>query len=384
MSQKPIAIIGSVDDKRSDYDPHIKNAAAATDAARALGKELARAKHRILVFSSNPAFIENRIVAGYVEGCVESGQVPPKGIVVLYPRVRDPNVHGEFDEQKTHPELFDLKTDPHPRWEASYYQSLPDVEGILVLGGGHASLIIGLMALASRMPVVSLACFGGNGEEVWAMATGKPWIDPDDRDAMGRNTWSDGMAKTLIESFGRQRANLDRLAREQGAAAVRVEMDRERRSLLATAFGISAAILTAVGVFGHQLLNWGRWWLVVYALCFITVPVSAGIAGSMFFTLRQRRNQDKAPPLPSVRETAAHGLWAGFGSAILFFVSQVTANRDIQSLSKAVVEGTGGLDVLLLFSLMIGFVAGLTYEAVFGKWEAVDASRAGMIERAGD
>ena len=83
---------------------------------------------------------------------------------------------------------------------------------------------------------------------------------------------------------------------------------------------------------------------------------------------------------PSVKETIAHGLWAGLGSAVLFFVSQVTANRDIKSLSQAVIEGIGGLDILLLFSLMIGFVAGLTYEAVFGKWEAVDASRAGMIE----
>ncbi|MDQ3746284.1 MAG: hypothetical protein M3444_18075 [Acidobacteriota bacterium] len=384
MSQKPIAIIGSVDPKRSDYKPPIKNATAAPGAARALGKELARAKHRILVFSSNPVFIENGIVTGYVEGCIESGQAPPKSIVVLYPRERDPDVHGEFDEQKTHSTLFDPKTDPHPWWEASYYQSLPDVEGILVLGGGRASLIMGLMALASRMPVVSLACFGGNGEELWAMSKGKPWIDPDDHDEMGRNPWNDGMAKTLIESFGRQRANLDRLAREQGAAAVLAKRDRERRSLLATAFGISAAVLTAAGVFGHQLLDWGRGWLVVYALCFIAVPISAGIAGSMFFTLRQRRNQGNNPPLPSARETAAHGLWAGLGSATLFFVSQVTANRDIKSLSQAVVEGTGGLDVLLLFSLMIGFVAGLTYEAVFGKWEAVDASRVGMIERAGD
>jgi hypothetical protein len=65
---------------------------------------------------------------------------------------------------------------------------------------------------------------------------------------------------------------------------------------------------------------------------------------------------------------------------VSFFVSQVTANRDIKSLSQAVIEGVGGLDILLLFSLMIGFVSGLTYEAVFGKWEAVDASRADMIE----
>ena len=376
MSQKLIAIIGSVDPNRTDYDPALKNANTAPSAARALGKELARAKHRILVFSSNPSFVEAHIVAGYVA----SGEALPKSIVMLYPRDRDPNVHGDFPEQITHPVLFDPKTDPHPRWEASYYQSLPDVQGILMMGGGRAALIMGLMALANRMPIVSLACFGGSAEEIWAMATNKPWIDPEDRNEMGRTGWTDKMAETLVKSFDKQRANLDKVAQDQAAAAEQIRKDREQRSQCATGFGISAALLTVLGVFGNQPFRGSDVWLVIYALCFITVPISAGIAGSMFFTLRQRRNLSNIVLPPSVKETLAHGLWAGLGSAVLFFVSQVTANRDIKSLSQAVIEGIGGLDILLLFSLMIGFVAGLTYEAVFGKWEAVDASRASMIE----
>lgn len=376
MSQKPIAIIGSIDPNRTDYDPALKNAKTASGAARALGKELARAKHRVLVFSSNPSFVEADIVAGYVA----SGEALPKSIVMLYPRDRDPNIHGDFTEQTTHPALFDPKTDPHPRWEASYYQSLPDVKGILMMGGGHATLIMGLMALANRMPVVSLACFGGNAEEIWAIATNKPWIDPEDRNEMGRSGWTDNMAETLVKSFDKQRANLDKSAHDQAAAAERIRKDREQRSQCATGFGIAAALLTVLGVFGNQPFRGSSVSLVIYALCFITVPISAGIAGSMFFTLRQGRNLSNVVHPPSVIETIAHGLWAGLGSAVLFFVSQVTANRDIKSLSQAVIEGIGGLDILLLFSLMIGFVAGLTYEAVFGKWEAVDASRAGMIE----
>jgi hypothetical protein len=376
MSQKPIAIIGSVDPNRTDYDPALKNANTAFGAARALGKELARAKHRVLVFSSNPSFVEADMVAGYVA----SGEALPKSIVILYPRDRDPNIHGDFPEQTTHPALFDPKTDPHPRWEASYYQSLPDVKGILMMGGGHATLIMGLMALANRMPVVSLACFGGNAEEIWAIATNKPWIDPEDRNEMGRTRWTDNMAETLVKSFDKQRANLDKLTQDQATAAERIRKDREQRSQCAIGFGIAAAFLTVLGVFGNQPFIGSNVWLVIYALCFITVPISAGIVGSMFFTLRQGRNLSNVVHPPSVKETIAHGLWAGLGSAVLFFVSQVTANRDIKSLSQAVIEGIGGLDILLLFSLMIGFVAGLTYEAVFGKWEAVDASRAGMIE----
>jgi hypothetical protein len=139
MSQKPIAIIGSVDPNRTDYDPALKNTNTASGAARALGKELARAKHRLLVFSSSSSFVEADIIAGYVA----SGEALPKSIVVLYPRDRDPNVHGDFPEQRTHPALFDSKTDPHPRWEVSYYQSLPNVKGLLIMGGGRATLIMG-------------------------------------------------------------------------------------------------------------------------------------------------------------------------------------------------------------------------------------------------
>ena len=276
--------------------------------------------------------------------------------------------------------LFDPGIDPNPRWEASFYQSLPEVKGVLIMGGGSATLIMGLMALASRMPVVSLACFGGSGEEIWAMAANKPWFDPQDINEMGRVGWTDGMAEKLVKSFDCQRANIEKLDQARVAAVTRINNDLEKRSQYATRLGIVSALLTALGVFGNQPFKGSIAWLVIYALCFIAIPVSAGIAGAMFLTLRQSRSLSSLVPTPSIKETTAHGLWAGLGSAMLFFVSQVTANRDIKSLSQAVIEGTSGLEILLLFSLMIGFVAGLTYEAVFGKWEAVDASRAGVLE----
>jgi hypothetical protein len=136
-----------------------------------------------------------------------------------------------------------------------------------------------------------------------------------------------------------------------------------------------AAALTILGVFGDANVFGDEVWLAVYVICFAGIPICAGMAGAMFYTLRRA-----AARPPSIAEAAAHGFWAGLGSAVLFFVSHVTSNRQITNLHDAVVKGTSGLDVLLLFSLTIGFVAGLTYEAVFGKWEAVDASRSTLIE----
>jgi hypothetical protein len=56
------------------------------------------------------------------------------------------------------------------------------------------------------------------------------------------------MAEALIESFDKQRANLDKLAQDQAAAFERIRKDRDQRSKCATGFGISAALLTVSGV----------------------------------------------------------------------------------------------------------------------------------------
>jgi hypothetical protein len=56
----PLALYGGknhvtkADSYRTDYDPPLDNANTASGAARALGKELAPAKHRILVFAAIP------------------------------------------------------------------------------------------------------------------------------------------------------------------------------------------------------------------------------------------------------------------------------------------------------------------------------------------
>ncbi len=374
MPKKPIAVIGSIDGSRTDLNPPLKNAAAGAGAARALGKALAEAEWPIMVYSSTPHFVEAYIVEGYAG----NAKARDDSITMIYPRDRDPAVHGEFPEQSVRPRLFNPCVDANPRWQASYYQSLPDVEGILIIGGGNATLTMGLVALANRMPVVSVAAFGGSGEEIWAMLTDKPWIDAADRQEMGRASWSDDRASGLVGSLQRQRDNLVRIQSKKDGLEAKRQQDRNQRSVRALVFGVLSAALTLLGVFGSPDLFGKVLWLAIYALCFAAIPVFSGMAGAMFFTLHQPMNRSI-----SITEAQAHGFWAGLGSAILFFVSQVTAQRGITSLSEAVMKDDGGLNVLLLFSLTIGFVAGLTYEAVFGKWEAVDVSRAEDINAGG-
>jgi hypothetical protein len=127
-----------------------------------------------------------------------------------------------------------------------------------MIGGGRASLIMGLMALANRTPIVSLATFGGNAEEIWAMLNAKQWIEAADRQEMGRGSWTDDSAPILIDSLEWQRAKLEAFQKEKEAVLAKQQRDKSRRSLFALVFGVLATILTILGVFGNVTIFGGE------------------------------------------------------------------------------------------------------------------------------
>jgi hypothetical protein len=48
-------------------------------------------------------------------------------------------------------------------------------------------------------------------------------------------------------------------------------------------YGVIAAALTVIGVFGNPALFGKTTWLTLYALCFAAIPICAGMAGAMFY-----------------------------------------------------------------------------------------------------
>jgi len=99
---------------------------------------LAKAGMRILVYSSGEDFLEGPIVRGYIES-----QVAATGsIQVRYPFT---GAKPAFPEQQAHRRMFDWRPDDSPDWETSFYRSLNEVDGILLLGGGSSTLIAGLV-----------------------------------------------------------------------------------------------------------------------------------------------------------------------------------------------------------------------------------------------
>src|SRR5678815_3351788 len=140
-----IAIVGSLSDGRQ-YDPPAGDVAGGRAAARALGKELARRGHRLVVYDCRS--IESEVVAGFLES-------PPSGkqsIEIHYP-INDPR-YAQFLERETgYEDFFVEKPDTSPEWEVSYYRSLNEIDGIVLIGGGSSTLATGLIGLTFRVPM---------------------------------------------------------------------------------------------------------------------------------------------------------------------------------------------------------------------------------------
>src|SRR5215468_1599943 len=164
----------------------------AHEAAEQLGRELAKAGFRILVYGSDSAYLEAPVVKGYV-----GSQVAKNGsIQVRYP------LHGQkpsFPEQQTHAKVFDFRPDSSPNWEISFYQSLSEVQGMILMGGGQSTMIAGLVAMGHRIAILALAAFDGTASEVWkALRSGRDLPTYEEISLMASPDWSPEFAADAI------------------------------------------------------------------------------------------------------------------------------------------------------------------------------------------
>jgi hypothetical protein len=110
----------------------MKNPAKARKAAEELGTELAQRGARLLV--DGGPFLEADVVRGFVAG------KPP---------------------EDRHPNLFERRSERGADWEIAFYRSIARADGVILFGGGNATKVSGQVAIGTRMPVLSLAEFGG-------------------------------------------------------------------------------------------------------------------------------------------------------------------------------------------------------------------------------
>jgi hypothetical protein len=358
MDRPRVAIVGSVDTGRT-LDPPLQDGERARSACAELGRELKAAGWALTVYSSDPMFIEWEVVRGYLE----SGGAEPGSVQVRARRGKD-----GFEELGIDPDVLDVRADPSGDWEVSFYRSLVDSTGVLLVGGGYSTLVTGLLALALRIPTVAVATFGGKAARVWErLATERNDATDEDVAAMAR-TWGDGSARRLVAALEHQR-----VAREERLAAqLRADRaDNRRTGTALLAIGLLLLITTALVAFVWSAPGSGG--LRIFAL--LLVPTLAAAAGGLV-----RTSTDTGPGSGAeARWTRAGvlGAAAGLVTGLLYVASQLVGVPEVLDADQA-----DSVRRLLFFLLPIGFVAGLTFDAVYTKFRGADVSQAESFQGA--
>jgi hypothetical protein len=350
-----IAIVGNV-----------KTDARAPAAAEALGRELAKAGLCILVYSSGADFLEGCIVRGYIASRLANR----RSIQVRYP------LHSQkpaFPEQQSNAEVFDWRPDHSEDWEMSFYQSLNDVDGILLMGGGDSTMIAGLVAMGRGIALLPVASFGGKAASVWdSLRPGRDLATADEISLMARPDWTDEEAVECAKALKDQIARKAQVEKQRRLEELRRETSVTLQAFFALLLFLAAVISVPI--------SWG--WvgippIVSIWLLFMT-PLLAGVAGStirLVFDLRQ----GSAPMTPqSAVTTAALGLIAGGIAGLLFVTAQVTTAAP-PAIAGQIVSADQARK-LVPFGVLIGFIAGLTLDAVFRKLIASDVVDLSAVE----
>jgi hypothetical protein len=357
-----IAVVGSYDPKR-EQELGLKNLANAQPAGEQLGRELARQGFRIVVYSSLPHTLEIDLVRGYLS----HNTTEPRSIEVLYSQqVGQPS----FKEESGNEEKFAFLPDFNPDWEFSFYQSLSQVDGMLIVGGGPSALIAGLVVIGHRKPLVACAAFGGSGDKIWRALRAQDYaVTGEDLALMAQTKWSPELASKLVGLLQKQKDEFARLEQvrleneEKRIQERRLQELRENSTI--NWHAIISTALFAVAAFIWPLASLIPTNNPFQTLCMVLLtPMIAGASGaSIRVVLDWAVGVTRTFALSAYNQSillryAALGVVAGGLAGVSFVLAQIFAS-DVSPENMAT-----SLRKLVPFLVIIGFAAGLAAEVV--------------------
>lgn len=242
-----------------------------------------------------------------------------------------------------------VEPDPAEEWEVSYYRAVFEADGLIVVGGGRATRIAGVLAVARRIPLVAMACFGGAALSVWRH------LDRCHNDATPEAVsrmaapWGDDAAEHMVRSLLNQRSVVQQTQRAARREQTRARRVRTVHALIAV-LAIALAVLTVVLAYGTGTTATAVGYLITGSLAM------AG-AGALI--------NDASSEEPNLAWALARGLSAGTLASMLYVGSQTLTNADPLD-----AEATRRLAWLLI---PLGLAAGYTVDKVFARLRSVDA-----------
>jgi hypothetical protein len=352
------SVIGGAEPARNDqsrpdaYKPEVP-IPESKEIARLIGNELAKRGRGLVVYDAG--FIEADVVAGYVAA---NPKVDQSEAAILIRQPQD-GKFTPFNEESSHPTLFERRADKTGQWEVSFYRSLADSDGLILLGGAYSTSIAGQVAIGARIPILAVERTGGSARTVWK--TIAPGID----------------LPTIAEHA--------LMAREPSQTIVSgwidaLETQRRRRYAVETgpilrhaAFASVLFVLAMIAALASNLAPKDAFPEYVRNALFFGSTLLAGAAGASIRMVFERRYGSGPLVPPAIGITVALGMMAGALAGLLYFVTQP---------GTLALAGDAGLRLVSIV-VVVSTIAGLTVEAIFRKLLGIDVLQTRSISVGG-
>ncbi len=337
-----MAVVGSAPRGLTGPAGEVGGAGAAARAAEEIGAALAAAGCDLMVYSSSPQFLEHRVVTGFLVGAPVRARS-----VQVRPPVDDPDL--DFAEMVGHREAFDIRYEPGADWEVTFYRSLSEIQGVILIGGGRTTLVTAMVGLAFGIPLAPLAAFGGHARKAWeTLGRVRNQATEEEISALGAG-WQPGAGTAVVEILLNQH--------RRGLAEER-QRERDRR-----VGSRSAALRLLVGTV-LLLAALATVPLTYAASASAPLNITALILGSLLAATSGAVTRTSVDGEREWGRAAALGTAAGAVAFLLFVSAQLATSPDI-------LAGPGARR-LLFFVLSVGFVAGFTSDAVYARLRQQD------------
>ena len=359
MAVLRFSIIGSAEPARNDqsradaYKPEV-SIEETKKIARLIGTEIGNRGYGLVVYDAG--FIEADVVEGYVAANPKADQAEPP-ILIRQPQ---DGKFIPFKEEATHPTLFERRADKTGQWEVSFFRSLADSDGLILLGGAFSTSIAGQVAIGARIPILALERTGGAARTVWK--TIAPDIDLPtiaEHARMARDA-TPAIVTALVDSLVAQRRR--RFAVESGPI------------LWHAAFASVLFLLAMIAALASHLVpDMASFQPYARQGLFFGSTLMAGAAGAAIRMVFERRYGTGPLVPPAIGITLALGMMAGALAGLLYFVAQ-PGSLDL--------VGDSGLRLVSIV-VVVSTVAGLTVEAIFRKLLGIDVLQTRSISAGG-
>jgi hypothetical protein len=348
-----VAIVGGADPARIDLAPaeggydekvHLETA---NEMAVALGAEFARRGWRIMVYHAGGAYIEARVVEGFVSATSSR----ERSVIIRQPHAGVPSL---FNEEKSHPGLFSRRVDTSDEWEVSFYRSLAEADAVVLIGGGYSTFTAGQVAIGSRIPILALEQSGGAARKVWRTLSPDVDLPTSEEHARMAHALSAETVRDWVAGLDLQRRR--RYAVETGPIV--------RHAIFS---GLLFVLAMALALTSHLIAGSARLGLAKGLL--LASTLFGGGAGAAIRMVFERRYGTGPLVPPSLAVTLALGTMAGGLAGLLYLVAQTSATDPAADATLR----------LVAIMTVISVVGGLTVETVFRKLLGVDVTHTTAI-----